>query len=587
MSSLTAILTSVVADAFAAAGLPSELGLVTSSNRSDLGQFQCNGALHAAKLVKAPPRLLAEKVSAELRTSRIFADVSVAGAGFINLSVTDSFLADHLNQIVADSRLGVPVKERPETVVLDFGGPNIAKPMHVGHLRATIIGDCLQRLCAFVGDRTISDVHMGDWGLPMGMLISEIARRQPDLPYFDAAFAGAFPGESPVGMAELEDLYPTAAAACRADPARLEEARQATADLQAGRPGYRALWQHFFDVSVAGMRRDFGALGVSFDLWNGEAAVNDMIPPMIDDLRRQGLAEESDGALVIRVVREEDKSEVPPLILQKSDGGVMYGTTDLATLVDRVEHHDPDHVLYVVDQRQHLHFEQVFRAASLAGLDGKARLEHIGFGTMNGKDGRPFKTREGGVMRLHDLIAMATEQAAGRLAEAGLAADYPEGERADIARKVGIAALKFADLSNHRLSNYVFDLERFTQFEGRTGPYLLYAAVRIGSLLRKAAEQGDQPDAIRRLGDVERELALALCQLPDAVGSAYAKRTPNDLTEFAYGLAQVFSRFYGACHILSEPDDTIRGSRLALARLTRDQLVQVLHLLGIDVPERM
>jgi arginyl-tRNA synthetase len=388
-------------------------------------------------------------------------------------------------------------------------------------------------------------------------------------------------------MADLEALYPAAAAACKEDPARLEEARQATAELQAGRPGYRALWQHFFDVSVAGMRRDFGALGVIFDLWNGEAEVNDVIPPMVEDLRRKGLAEESEGALVVRVAREDDKREVPPLILLKSDGGVMYGTTDLATIVDRVRRFDPDYILYVVDQRQHLHFEQVFRAASAAGLDGKAHLEHIGFGTMNGKDGKPFKTRAGGVMRLHDLLSMATEQAAARLDEAGLAADYPEEERADIARKVGIAAVKFADLSNHRLSNYIFDLERFTQFEGRTGPYLQYAAVRIHSLLRKAADREYWPGTIQRVGDVERELALALCQLPEAVGSAYAKRTPNDLTDFAYGLAQAFSRFYGACHILSEPDEAIRESRLTLARLTRDQLVEILRLLGIEVPERM
>jgi arginyl-tRNA synthetase len=587
MASLTAVLTSIVADAFAAADLPAELGLVTPSNRPDLGQFQCNGAMHAARIAKAPPRMLAEKVVAELERQPVFADISIAGAGFINLSVTDAFLADQLNRLAADPRLGVPDKDRPDTVVLDFGGPNIAKPMHVGHLRASIIGDCLQRLFAFVGDRTISDVHMGDWGLPMGMLISEIARRHPELPYFDPDFAGPWPEESPVGMADLEALYPAAAAACKEDPERLEEARRATAELQAGRPGYRALWQHFFDVSVAGMRRDFGALGVEFDLWNGEAAVNDLIPPMIDGLRRDGLAEESEGALVVRVARDDDKREVPPLILLKSDGGVMYGTTDLATVVDRVRRFDPDHILYVVDQRQHLHFEQVFRAASAAGLDGKARLEHIGFGTMNGKDGRPFKTREGGVMRLHDLLSMATDQAAARLDEAGLAADYPEAERADIARKVGVAAVKFADLGNHRLSNYVFDLERFTQFEGRTGPYLQYAAVRIHSLLRKAADQGFRPGTVQRIGDVERELALALCQLPEAVGSAYAKRTPNDLTDFAYGLAQTFSRFYGACHILSEPDAAIRDSRLTLARLTRDQLVETLRLLGIEVPERM
>jgi len=587
MTSLTVLLTGIVSDAFAAAGLPAELGQVAVSNRPDLGQFQCNGALAGAKIAKAPPRKLAEAVAGSLRDNPMFADISLAGPGFINLTLSDAFLGGHINAVAADPRLGVPPKADPATVVLDFGGPNIAKPMHVGHLRATIIGDSLQRLFGFVGDRTISDVHLGDWGLPMGMLISELARRRPDLPYFDPDGTGPYPHEPPVDMDDLERLYPEAAAACREDPARLEEARQATAELQAGRPGYRALWQHFFDVSEAGMRRDFGRLGVAFDLWHGEAAVNDIVPPMIRDLQARGLAEESEGAQVVRVAREDDKYEVPPLILVKSDGAVMYGTTDLATIVDRVCRFDPDAILYVVDQRQHLHFEQVFRAAQMAGLAGRATLEHIGFGTVNGPDGKPFKTRAGGVMRLGDLIAMATEQAEARLDEAGLATGYPPQERAEIARTVGIAAVKFADLANHRISNYVFDLDRFTRFEGRTGPYIQYAAVRIKSLLRKAADQGDAPGRILPPTDIERDLVLGLSQFPDAVDAAYARRAPNELCDFAYGLAQTFSRFYNACHILSEPDLPLRASRLGLARLTHDALVRTLALLGIEVPERM
>ncbi len=587
MTSLAATLTGIVSSAFAEAGLPPEFGTVTVSNRPDLGQFQCNGALGAAKSARANPRELGERVAALLRSNPIFADVSLAGPGFLNLTVTDTWLAERTQQLADDPRLGVPVKADPATVILDFGGPNIAKPMHVGHLRASIIGDSLQRLFRFVGDRTISDVHMGDWGLPMGMLISEIALRRPDLPYFAPDATGPFPEESPVSMEDLEDLYPAAAAACKADPARLEAARRATAELQAGRPGYRALWQHFIDVSVAGMRRDFGDLGIHFDLWKGEADVHDLIGPMIDDLREKALAEESEGALVVRVARPDDKVEVPPLILLKSDGAVMYGTTDLATIVDRVREYDPDLMLYVVDQRQHLHFEQVFRAAALAGLDGKAKSEHIGFGTMNGPDGKPFKTRAGGVMKLQDLLAMATEQALSRLNEEGLAADYPEEERQAIARMVGIGAVKFADLSNHRLSNYVFDLERFTRFEGRTGPYLQYAAVRIKSLLRKAAEQGAEAGAILPPTEIERDLMLNLGQLPDAISAAYQKRTPNDLCEFAFWLSQTFSRFYGACHILSEPDLALRGSRLALAAATLAQLELVLSLLGIEVPDRM
>ncbi|NBC33636.1 MAG: arginine--tRNA ligase [Alphaproteobacteria bacterium] len=590
MSSLAASISTRVADAFEAAGLPRELGQVRISDRPDLGQFQCNGAMAAAKIARQKPRAIAEDIVARLKQDDRFADVSIAGPGFINLSVTDTTLAAQANGVAADPRLGVPEKAAPETVVLDYGGPNIAKPMHVGHLRASIIGDSLRRLFAFAGDRTIGDVHMGDWGLPMGMLISELARRQPDLPYFEPGRTGEFPAESPVSMADLEALYPAAAAACKADPARLEAARAATAELQAGHPGFTALWRHFFDVSVAGMKRDFDRLGVQFDLWHGEAIVHPLVGPMVRDLGERGLAEESEGALVVRVARDDDRHEVPPLILTKSDGAVMYGTTDLATIIDRVRTYDPDLILYVVDQRQHLHFEQVFRAARAAGLHGKARLEHIGFGTMNGPDGKPFKTRAGGVMRLEDLLAMATEQAEQRLTEAGLAADYPAEERADIARKVGIAAVKFADLGNHRLSNYIFDLERFTRFEGRTGPYVLYAAVRISSLLRKAGERGmgeGGAGAILPPTDIERTLVLELCRLPDAVAAGYDKRAPNELCDYAYAVAQEFSRFYGACHILSESDDSLRASRLALCRVTRDALVLVLSLLGIAVPERM
>ena len=587
MPSLTQRLTEIVSAAFADAGLPAELGAVVRSDRPDLGQFQCNGSLAAAKVAKTPPRKLAESVVERLQGNEALAEISLAGPGFINLTLTDGFLAEYSDALAADVRLGVAGAEAPQAVVLDFGGPNIAKPMHVGHLRATIIGDCLQRLFRLAGHRVTSDVHMGDWGLPMGMLISEIAIRQPDLPYFDERFDGPYPTDSPVSMEELEALYPKAAADCKSDPERLEAARQATAELQRHRPGYQALWRHFMDVSVSGMRADFGSLGVQFDLWKGEADVHDLIAPMVERLRSEGVAEESDGAVVITVAEEADKSEMPPLILLKSDGGAMYGTTDLATIMDRVQIYDPDLMLYVVDQRQSLHFEQVFRSARKSGIAGKAGLEHIGFGTMNGKDGKPFKTRAGGVMRLGDLIGMATEQAMIRLREEGLAADYPEEEREQIARMVGIAAIKFADLSNHRLSNYIFDLDRFTRFEGRTGPYLQYAAVRIKSLLRKAEAQGVAPGPIVPPADVERDLLLLLGQLPDAIDTAIARRAPNELCDFAFRLAQEFSRFYAACHILSESDEALRGSRLTLARLALRELELLLSLLGIEIPERM
>jgi arginyl-tRNA synthetase len=460
--------------------------------------------------------------------------------------------------------------------------------MHVGHLRSSVIGDSLQRLFRANGWAVTSDIHLGDWGLQMGQLISEVGHRGIAPVYFDANYTGPYPQESPVTMVDLEEMFPAAAAACKADEKRLAEARQATAELQAGRPGYRALWQHFFNVSKVGLDREFSSLGVHFDLWKGEASVDPITGPMIEDLKTRRIAVESEGALVVPVERNTDKKEMPPLILVKSDGAVLYGTTDLATVIDRVRSQNPDLVLYVVDQRQHLHFEQVFRAAEKAGLAGKATLEHVGFGTMNGTDGKPFKTRAGGVMKLFDLIAMVTAEAEKRLAEQGIGTDYSAEERADIARKVGIATLKFADLSNFRLTDYIFDLERFSKFEGKTGPYLQYAAVRIKSILRKAEEKDFTPAerAILRTPE-DRALILELLALADAMAGAEAKRAPNILCEYAFELAQSFSSFYAAHHILSESDAAVRGARLGLCGVTLAALVKVLDLLGIEVPERM
>jgi arginyl-tRNA synthetase len=588
MTSLTAELGAIAADAFAAEGLAAKWGEVKVSDRPDLAQFQCNGALGAAKEAKASPREIATKIAARLKENPLFAKVEVAGPGFINLDVSDDALAVRLGTFAKDARRGAPQTGKGKTLVIDFGGPNVAKPMHVGHLRAAIIGDCLQRLYRANAWHVVSDVHLGDWGLQMGQLISEIALRGTAPVYFDASFEGPYPEESPVTMDDLEVLYPQAAAACKAAPARLEAARRATAELQAGRPGYVALWRHFVNVSEIGLKREYASLGISFDLWKGEAYVDPLIAPMVEDLKKRGLAVESEGALVVNVARPDDKKEIPPLILLKSDGAVLYGTTDLATIVDRVKSQDPDLILYVVDQRQHGHFEQVFRAAELSGLNGKAALEHIGFGTMNGPDGKPFKTREGGVMKLYDLIAMMTREAETRLAEAGLAKESGAEERAQIARKVGIAALKFADLSNFRLTDYIFDLERFTRFEGKTGPYLQYAAVRIQSILAKAKPADFHPPERAILhSPVERALILQLLVLPDAMEAAEDKRAPNVLCDYAFTLAQHFSRFYTEFHILSETDDALRASRLGLCGLTLVVLTKVLDILGIEVPQRM
>ena len=587
MTPLLAELSAALARAFAAEGFDGRFGTTQISDRPDLAQFQCNGALAAAKAAKVSPSAIAERIVTRLRGESLFSRVEIAGPGFINLDVADGILAGRVGALSRDERLGAPATGSGRTLVIDFGGPNVAKPMHVGHLRASIIGDSLQRLFRANGWRVLSDVHLGDWGLPMGQLIVEIRHRGIAPTYFDANHSGPYPEESPVTMEQLEELYPAASAACKADPGRLEEARQATAELQAGRPGYRALWRHFFDVSERGLEREFSSLGVHFDLWKGEADVDWLIAPMIDDLKARHLAEPSEGALIVPVAEPGDRKEIPPLMLLKSDGAVLYGTTDLATIVDRVRAHDPDLILYVVDQRQHLHFEQVFRAARKAGFDGKAALEHAGFGTVNGSDGKPFKTRAGGVMKLFDLIAMATDEASDRLKEQGLAADYSPAERAEIAKAVGLAAIKFADLANVRTSDYVFDLARFTRFEGRTGPYLQYAAVRIRSILRKAAAENiaRSPPIIH--SNEERRLILMLLALPDAMADAEQRRAPNLLCEYAFSLAQEFSRFYTKHHILSETDAGLRSARIGLCDLTLRVLVKVLAILGIDVPERM
>lgn len=587
MTQLVAELSATLGRAFAAEGFDPSLGAVQVSDRPDLAQFQCNGALAAAKLASLPPRAVAQRIADRLRGDEMFSRVEIAGPGFVNLDVADSVLADKTGELAGDENLGAPGTGAGRTLVIDFGGPNVAKPMHVGHLRTSIIGDSLQRLFRANGWRVLSDVHLGDWGLPMGQLISEIRHRELASIYFDQNYSGPYPTESPVTMEELEELYPAASAACKADPARLDEARQATAELQAARPGYRALWRHFFDVSEQGLEREFASLGVRFDLWKGEADVDALIAPMIDDLKARHLAEASEGALIVRVDEPDDRKEIPPLILLKSDGAVLYGTTDLATIVDRARSYDPDLILYVVDQRQHLHFEQVFRAARKGGLNGRAELEHVGYGTVNGPDGKPFKTRAGGVMKLYDLIAMATAEAEERLKEQGLAANYPSEERAQIAKTVGIAAIKFADLANFRTSDYVFDLARFTRFEGRTGPYLQYAAVRIQSILRKADADGFARTAPIVRSAEERRLLLSLLALPDAMIGAESRRAPNVLCDYAFSLAQEFSRFYTAHHILSESDAELRAARLGLCDLTLRVLVKVLAILGIDEPARM
>lgn len=589
MRSLTERLTDIVASAFEAAGYDRSYGGVVASNRPDLGQFQCNGALGAAGTYRKKPREIANEVSARLRDEPALRGVSIAGAGFVNLTVDDALLAGHVDQMLVNDRLGVSSAPAPLKIVLDYGGPNVAKPMHVGHLRAAIIGESLKRLARFVGHDVLGDVHLGDWGLQMGMLIAELQRQQPELPYFDPAFDGPYPDDPPVTISDLEELYPAASRRSHDDPAAMEAARQATLELQRGRPGYRALWRHFVNLSVAELKTDYERLGVTFDLWLGESDAQDRIPTLVERLRGDGLAYESQGALVVDVSAPDDKKEIPPLMLLKSDGAVLYGTTDLATIEQRVQEYGAQLILYVVDNRQADHFHQVFRAARKTGIaPATVCLEHVGFGTMNGKDGKPFKTRSGGVMRLKELMQLVIDKASERMAELEMAKEYDEAERTHIAELVGMATLKYADLMNHRTRDYVFDLERFSSFEGRTGPYLMYTTVRTKSILRKAAERGLEGSALLPpASDLERIVVLKLAELPDILALAFTNRAPNHLCEYGYGLATAFNRFYHEHHILSEADMARRGSWLRLSHGFAATLEFVLHLLGIEVPERM
>jgi arginyl-tRNA synthetase len=582
--SLLAELNQLMADAFEAAGLERRHGVVVPSARPDLCQFQCNGAMPAAKAAGLQAREAARKVVEALADKPGLARLEIAGPGFINITLDDAYLAAQATARLGDGRSGLPVLQ-PVKVWVDFGGPNVAKPLHVGHLRSAIIGDCLQRLHRFLGRDVVGDIHLGDWGTQMGMLIEAVREEQPDLPYFAADATGPFPQHSPVCLEDLERLYPAMSARCKADEALAQRARLTTQALQSGHPAYRALWRHFVDISIAAMRADFGELGVSWDLWLGESDSQAAIPPMLADLKSRGISIESEGAVVIPMDPIAN-TETPPLLLVKKDGGYLYGTTDLATLRERVAQ-GARRLLYVADKRQSLHFAQVFQAAEKAGyLDG-ARAEHVAFGTVNGKDGRPFKTRDGGVMRLQDLIRMAREEAAKRLQESGLGKDLPADEQDEVARKVAVAALRFADLSNHRASDYVFDLEKFTQFEGKTGPYLLYAAVRMKSILRKAAERGFVPGPLAPPTDLERPLLLALLALPEALLRAEAESLPHVLCEAAYDLAGRFSSFYNGCNILQEPDALRRGAWLGLTRACLEALETLLQLLGIETPERM
>lgn len=588
MQKIIDVLNDIVKEKFEKLGYDKEYGTVTVSNRADLCQFQCNGALPAAKKYKKAPIMIANEILEELQNEPAFEKVFIAGPGFINIILKDSFLTSYINDIYCDKKYGCMEPEKPMTIVVDYGGANVAKPLHVGHLRAAIIGESIKRISRFLGHKVIGDVHLGDWGLQIGMIITELKRREADLPYFDENFKGEYPAEAPFTIKELEYIYPEASKRAKEDEKAMEEARNATFDLQNGRKGYIALWKHIINVSVADLKKNYCNLNVEFDLWKGESDCQKYIPQLVNYLKENNYTYESEGALVVDVAKEDDTYTIPPFIVLKSDGASLYSTTDLATIWERVNDYDPDAIIYVVDKRQGLHFEQVFRCARKSQIvKDDLSLEFIGFGTMNGKDGKPFKTREGGVMQLEDLIQTIQDKVKEKLQENK--ADLSTENTDDIAKKVGISALKYGDLSNQATKNYVFDMDRFASFEGNTGPYIQYTVVRIKSILNKALSENMVLSKVilEPSSDVERDLMLKLSKFNEMLENSFIERAPHKICEYLFETSNIFNRFYHENKILKEENLEKRMSWLALINLTKGILEICLDLLGIETPEKM
>ena len=583
MEKLLEKLSQTVAEAFEAAGYDAACGKVTVSNRPDLCEFQCNGAMPAAKAEHKAPLVIAEAVAEKLQDSEVFASAEAVKPGFLNLRVKPEYLAAHLEQMRAQAHLGVAGSVPARTVVLDYGGPNVAKPLHVGHLRPAIIGESIKRIYRYFGDTVIGDIHLGDWGLQMGLVIAELQERQPDLPYFDEN-ATEYPESAPCTVSELEEIYPFASAKSKQDPAFAKKAHEITAQLQAHQRGYYALWQRILAISVADLKQNYEKLNVSFDVWKGESDAEPYIPPMLKELEARGVLTESEGAKVIEVAEPGDKKEMPPCIVVKSDGATLYATTDLATIVQRMQDYHPDKILYVTDKRQSLHFEQVFRAARKGRLVPAAtELQHIGFGTMNGKDGKPFKTRDGGVMRLQTLIEDITAYVEAKTSENKLV----EGEEAhETARLIAVAALKYGDLSNLATKDYIFDLERFSAFEGNTGPYLLYTIVRVKSILSRYGKPAGLP-IVPADSDSAKVLQLVLSQMPDQLQMAYRDSAPNAVCAYVYELAQAVNQFYHETRILTEPDEEKQRGYIALIAMAKRAMEECIDLLGFSAPDKM
>ncbi len=577
-----------ITESFEKAGYDKKYGMVSVSNRPDLCQYQCNGAMAAAKAYKKAPIQIAQEVIAPLLEDAMFSKIEAVNPGFINISVSGAFLAEQAKEMDQDEKLGVSMPEK-KTIVIDYGGPNVAKPLHVGHLRSAVIGESVKRICRFMGNKVIGDVHLGDWGLQIGLIITELKKRQPELPYFDESFQGEYPEEAPFTISDLEEIYPYASGYSKEHKDYLQEAQQATARLQEGDAGYRALWQHILNVSIADLKKNYDKLSVEFDIWKKESDVQPYIPDMVEKMKKDGFAYESEGALVVDVTEEGDKKELPPCIIVKSNGATLYATTDLATIVERMKLFQPDQIIYLADKRQSLHFTQVFRVAKKTGIvEPGMQLDFIGFGTMNGKDGKPFKTRDGGVLRLQSLREMISDEVYKKIMENR---NYSEEEARNIAGQVGLAALKYGDLSNQASKDYIFDVERFASFEGNTGPYILYTIVRIKSLIQKYVSQGGKmPEEVQYeapVSESETQLYLTLGKFADAVESAYKELAPHKICQYIYELSEAFNHFYHETKILAEEDEKRRNSYLCLIRLVQKVLEQCIDLLGFEAPDKM
>ena len=588
MKKMLDLLSAEVAKAFVEAGYDEKYARVSLSNRPDLCEYQCNGAMAAAKEYHKAPIMIANAVVEAMQGSEVFGEVQAVNPGFINMKVNNEYLSQYLNGMEKDERMGCEKAENPKTIMIDYGGPNVAKPLHVGHLRSAIIGESVKRIARFAGHKVIGDVHLGEWGLQMGLIITELRERKPELVYFDEAYEGEYPAEAPFTISELEEIYPTASGKSKQDEAYKEAAMQATYELQHGRRGYQALLKHILNVSVTDLKRNYANLKVDFDLWKGESDAQPYIPDMVQKMKDGGYAYVSDNALVVDVKEDTDTKEVPPCMLLKSDGASLYTTTDLAAIVERMKLYNPDEIIYVVDKRQEMHFIQVFRCARKCGLvTDKTELQFLGFGTMNGKDGKPFKTRDGGVMRLEYLLKDINEEMLKKIQESR---PMEEKEAEETAKIVGLSAVKYGDLSNQASKDYIFDVERFTSSEGNTGPYILYTIVRIKSILRKYEESGKKAGE-GRIGagrsDSEKALQLELSKFNSVMETAFEECAPHKICAYIYDLANAFNKFYHETKILATDDMEAQSSWISLLLLTRRVLETCIDMLGFEAPEKM